>query len=407
MAFLFVPNGVNMAEWKPTKTGSFFELSPTLEPLEAVKNDVLVLSGLTHDKGRANGDGAGGHARAASAFLTGSQALKSEGANIRLGQSVDQYAAGHFRDKTRFASIEIGTEQGRPYGKCDSGYSCGYSNNISWRDAQTPAQKIVNPRDLFERLFGPYCNSASERERSLRARYRRSVLDVVRQDARSLEHKLGKPDQQKLDEYFTSIREIEQRIERAENLGVNLGAIQSLSDRIPEEPLSVREHIRLLGDLMVLAFQTDSTRVCSYMFANAGSNRKFEELEISDGHHSISHHQGNRNNLRQIGAIDRFYVQQFAYVLEKMKSVQEGDSTLLDNSLVVYGSGISDGNRHNSENLPLLLAGRGGSTVTSGRHIEFGSETPVCNLFNSMLDRAGVPVDFFGDSTGRLADLRI
>jgi hypothetical protein len=407
MAFLFVPNGINMAHWKPEKTGFKYDLPKTLKPLVPFQKDMLVLTGLTQDKSRANGDGGGDHARAASVFLTGSQPLKSEGSEIRVGQSVDQYAAHYLGQQTRFGSLEIGTETGRPYGKCDTGYSCGYSNNIAWRDAETPVQKLVNPREVFERLFGDQLQTASQKERAQKARYRKSVLDVVMQDVKSLDRGLGKSDQQKLDEYLTSVREIERRIELAESGDSETKKLVNGYDVPAGVPDSVTEHLRLLGDMMVLAFQTDATRVCSYMFANAGSNRSYGMIGVNDGHHGISHHQGDHRKLEKISAINHYHVEQFAYIIGRMKAIKEGDGTLLDNTMMVYGSGIGDGNRHNHDDLPILLAGRGGGSITTGRHLELPQDTPMCNLFNSMLDRVGVPVDFFGDSTGRLRDLVI
>ncbi|MEZ5325244.1 MAG: DUF1552 domain-containing protein [Verrucomicrobiales bacterium] len=408
MAFFFVPNGVNMADWRPARTGAHYELPFSLQPLAELQNDMLVISGLTQDKGRANGDGAGDHARSGSVFLTGSQPLKSEGSEIRSGQSVDQYAAEYLRKQTPFASLELGTETGRPLGKCDSGYSCGYSNNVSWRDSSTPMQKLVNPREVFERLFSDQLQTQSQKERALRERKRKSILDVVMQDVKSLNGSLGSNDQQKLDEYLTSIREIEQRIQRAESGNSETrDLVNSYEAPEPGTPESIDQHLRLLGDMMVLAFQTDTTRVSTFMFANAGSNRSYGMVGVNDGHHELSHHQGDAEKLAKISAINRFHIEQFAYILKKMKSVKEGDGTLLDNSMIVYGSGIGDGNRHNHDDLPVIVAGRAGGTITPGRHIQVSPDTPMCNLFNSMLDRAGVPVDFFGDSTGRLRELAI
>ncbi|MDA0812596.1 MAG: DUF1552 domain-containing protein [Verrucomicrobia bacterium] len=408
MGFFFVPNGVNMADWRPTRTGAHYDLPFSLQPLAELQNDILVVSGLTQDKGRANGDGAGDHARSGSVFLTGSQPLKSEGSEIRSGQSVDQYAAEYLREQTTFASLELGTESGRPLGKCDSGYSCGYSNNISWRDSATPMQKLVDPREVFERLFSDQLQSQSQKERARKERKRKSILDVVMQDVNSLNGNLGGHDQQKLDEYLTSIREIEQRIQRAESGNSETRELVNAYE-IPEPgtPESVDQHLQLLGDMLVLAFQTDTTRVSTFMFANAGSNRSYGMVGVNDGHHELSHHQGDAEKLTKISVIDRFHIEQFAYILKKMKSIKEGDVTLLDNTMIVYGSGIGDGNRHNHDDLPVLVAGRGGGTITSGRHIQMPPDTPMCNLFNSMLDRAGVPVDCFGDSTGRMRELAI
>ena len=404
-AFFFVPNGVNMHQWRPEKTGANYALSPTLSPLAPLKNDFMVLSGLTHDKSRANDDGAGDHARSGSVFLTGAQPLKSEGADIRSGQSVDQYAAEYFSGETRFASMELGTESGRPYGKCDSGYSCGYSNNISWKDETTPMPKLVNPREVFERLFANELGSEVDASQAQRRRYRKSILDFVLEDAKSLDRRVSQSDQHKLDEYLTSIRDIEQRIERSERSGSDHEAIVrgfAAPEGIPD---SAEEHLRLLGDMIVLAFQTDVTRVCSFMFANAGSNRAYREIGVTEGHHGLSHHQDRPENLHHLAEINRFHIQQFAYILQRLKSVKEGEGNLLDHSMIVYGSAISDGNRHNHDDLPVLLAGHGSGLIKPGRHVAYPQDTPMTNLFNSMLDIVGVPVGLFGDSTGRLRHL--
>jgi len=404
MAFMFVPNGMHMPDWTPTVTGSAFDLPYILEPLAPVKRDLMVLSGLTHDKGRNNDDGAGDHARSAGVFLTGSQPLKTEG-KIRAGGSIDQFAASQLGGDTRFPSLELGTEGGRPYGKCDSGYSCAYSNSISWRDPSTPMMKMTDPREVFERLFGDIVGKDAKRATSERSAYRKSVLDYVLDDAKRLENKVGSSDRQKLDEYLTSVREIEKRLENSENSEGEFEKAISAFGRPDGTPDTAEEHLRLLGDMMVLAFQTDTTRVSSFMFANAGSNRAYREIGINDGHHSLSHHQNDRRKLDKIREINRHHVQQLSYILQRLKSIPEGDGSLLDNCMIVYGSGICDGNRHNNENLPILFAGGGGGRIKTGRHLEFREETPVCNLFNSMLDTAGAKVDLFGDSTGRLSQL--
>ena len=364
----------------------------------------MVLSGLTHDKGRNNDDGAGDHARSAGVFLTGSQPLKTE-AKIRAGVSVDQFAAAQLGGVTRFPSLELGTEGGRPYGKCDSGYSCAYSNSISWRDPSTPMMKMTDPREVFERLFGDVVGKDAKRATAERSSYRKSVLDYVLEDAKRLENKVGSSDRQKLDEYLTSVREIEKRIETSEGSEGDVEKAISQFGRPDSTPDTAEEHLRLLGDMMVLAFQTDTTRVASYMFANAGSNRAYREIGINDGHHSLSHHQGRREKLDKIRDINRHHVAQLSYILQRLKSIPEGEGSLLDNCMIVYGSGISDGNRHNNENLPILFAGGGAAGFKTGWHLEVERETPVCNLFNSMLDTAGVDVDLFGDSTGRLGNL--
>lgn len=405
MAFMFVPNGVHMPDWTPGSTGAAFDLPHILQPLAPVKRDIMVLSGLTHDKGRNNDDGAGDHARSAGVFLTGSQPLKTEG-KIRAGGSVDQLAAAQLGGETRFPSLELGTEGGRPYGKCDSGYSCAYSNSISWRDPKTPMMKMTDPREVFERLFGDIVGKDAKRVTAERSSYRKSVLDYVLDDAKRLENKVGNSDKQKLDEYLTSVREIERRIEGAEDSEGDVQKAITYFGRPEGTPDTAEGHLRLLGDMMVLAFQTDQTRVSSFMFANAGSNRAYREIGINDGHHSLSHHQERRDKLDKIREINRLHVTQLSYILQRLKSIPEGEGTLLDNTMIMYGSGICDGNRHNNENLPILFAG-GGDRFATGRHVKVPDETPVCNLFNSMLDAAGAKVDFFGDSTGRLGQLTV
>jgi hypothetical protein len=402
-AFIFVPNGVHLDNWTPKTTGANFDLPSILEPLTPVKNDLLVLSGLTHDKGRANDDGPGDHARNAGVFLTGAQPLKSQGSEIRAGISVDQVAARQVGSETKFTSLELAAEGGRSSGKCDSGYSCAYSNNISWRDAATPMTAETDPRLVFERLFGNQLPKEMTESQARRQRYRKSILDFVLEDANRLNAKVGGDDKQKLDEYLTAVRDIEQRIERAEN-GVDSKKISSRL-RPAGIPKGYDEHIRLLGDMMALAFQTDATRVASFMFARAGSNRTYRPIGVSEGHHSLSHHQNDAGKLAKISAINRFHTQQLAYILQKLKSIREGDGTLLDNCMIVYGSGISDGNKHNNENLPVLVAGKGGGSILTGRHMRCPSETPMANLFLSMLDRMGAQVDRFGDSAGRLRGL--
>jgi len=404
MAFIFVPNGVNMDDWTPRGTGADFELPYILKPLSPLKRDMTVLSGLTHDKGRGNGDGPGDHARSAGVFLTGAQPLKSQGSEIRAGVSIDQVAARSLGRETRFASLELGTEGGRQGGKCDSGYSCAYSNNISWRDAATPMTNETNPREVFERLFGNQVPDQMAESRARRERHRQSILDYVLDDARRLSRRASGNDRLKLDEYLTAVREIEQRIERAETGGetADLLAGYHAPSGIPD---SYQEHIRLMGDMMVLAFQADVTRVTTFMFANAGSNKSYPFVEVREGHHSLSHHGGDRDKLSKISRINNFHTTQLAYILQRLKSIPEGDGTLLDNCMVVYGSGISDGNRHNNENLPILMAGRGGGRIRPGRHVQVPEETPMCNLFLSMLDVAGVSAPRFGDSTGPLREL--
>jgi hypothetical protein len=405
MACIFVPNGVHLPDWVPTTEGYGFQLPWILEPLAPVQNDLLVVSGLTHDKGRANGDGPGDHARSASVFLTGAQPRKTSGANIRSGISVDQAAAQQIGKLTRFPSLELGCEGGRSAGNCDSGYSCAYSSNIAWAGESNPLAKETNPRLVFERLFGNGKQDEAGRSRSERDALKKSLLDYVAADAESLQKQLGRNDQRKLDEYLNGVREIERRIERAES---QLAADSPVDFPVPAGiPSDYGEHQRLMCDMMVLAFQTDSTRVATLMFADAGSNRSYRQIDVPDGHHDLSHHGGDPQKQAKIRKINRYHIENLSYFLQRLKSIPEGQGTLLDNCMAMYGSGLGDGNRHNHDDLPILMAGGGGGTIDSGRHIRVADETPVCNLMMSMLDRMGTPVDFIGDSTGVVRELQI
>ena len=401
MAFVYVPNGANMADWTPKTVGTDFELPPILEPLKKNQKDLLVLSGLAQDMGRPHGDGAGDHARASATFLTGCKARKTPGADIKVGVSVDQVAAQKIGDRTRLASLELGTDKARLAGNCDSGYSCAYSYNISWKGEATPMPPEVDPRQVFDRLFGNGNAGEMDEARIKRDRYRKSVLDFAMEDARRLKSDLGRTDQRKLDEYFTAVRELEQRIEKANTFAAELPDY----DRPTGIPKSYEDHLRLQFDLLALAFQTDTTRISSFIMAHDGSNRQYPFIGVRDGHHDLSHHGGDEEKKGKIAKINRFHATQFAYFIDKLKSIKEGEGSLLDNCMIVYGSGLGDGNRHNHDNLPVVLAGRGGGTIQSGRHIQFERETPMTNLFLTMLDRVGAPTERLGDSTGLLPQL--
>lgn len=406
MAFMFVPNGVHLPDWTPRNYGYAYDLPYILEPLAGVQDDLTVISGLTHDKGRANGDGAGDHARSASVFLTGAQPRKTDGSDIRSGVSVDQVAAQLAGKATRFASLELGCEPGRSAGNCDSGYSCAYSSNISWSSASTPVGKETNPRFVFERLFGDGKPQERDENAIRREALKKSVLDFISDDAERLQSKLSSNDRQKLEEYLSGVREVERRIERSdEDPKVSVDVDYPIPKGTPDD---YGEHIRLMCDMMVLAFQTDRTRIASFMLADAGSNRSYRHINVGEGHHDLSHHGGDAQKHEKIRKINRFHVQQLAYLLQRLKNTPDGlEGNLLDHSMICYGSAISDGNRHNNEDLPILLAGHGGGSIDAGRHVRVARETPMCNLFMSMLDRFGTPVDFIGDSTGRIPNLQI
>jgi hypothetical protein len=401
LAFLYVPNGVHMPDWKPAADGALSELPATLKPLAPVKDELLVISGLTDDKARPHGDGGGDHARALGSFLTGCQPRKTDGIDIRAGISVDQVAASRVGTQTRLPSLEIGCEPGAMAGNCDSGYSCVYSSTMSWRSATQPLPKEVNPKLVFERLFG----AGKDSDRAKRDARRRSVLDFVREDAGDLRAKLGGNDQRKLDEYFSAVRDIEQRIDRAEKLP---------PVKVPDGtkpagvPAKFDEHMRLMCDLLVLAFQTDVTRVATFVLCNEGSNRPYGFIGVPEGHHDLSHHGNDPKKQAKISKINTFHVTQFAHLLTRLKGIKEGDGTLLDHCMIAYGSGNSDGNRHNHDDLPILVAGRGNGTLKTGRHLRLPREkdTPLNNLWLSLLDRMSVKVDNLGDATGRLSGLQ-
>ncbi len=402
MAFLFVPNGMHMKDWTPATDGAF-ELPWIMEPLKNVKSSLTVMTGLTQHNAFDLGDGGGDHARSSAAWLTGCHPKKTDGADIKNGISVDQLAAQHIGNRTALPTLELGCERGAQAGNCDSGYSCAYSSSISWRAETTPVAHETSPRAVFERLFGNGDPNETAESRAKRLRYKHSILDFVSDDAKALKSKLGSRDQVKLTEYIDGVREIEQRLEWMEKSRSksNISAASEPSANITD----YGEQLHLLSDMMVLAFQSDQTRIATFMFANDGSNRSYKNIGVPEGHHEVSHHGMDPVKLDKIKHINRFHVENLAYLLEKMKSIQEPDGTLLDNSMIVYGAGISDGDRHNHDNLPTLMAGGGAGTIKSGRHIRYPNQTPMTNLFLSMLDRMGVPAEHIGDSTGKLQQL--
>ena len=402
MAFVYIPNGAIMEDWTPAKPEAGFHLGPILKPLEPFREDLLVLTGLAQYEGNSLGDGPGDHARAGSTFLTGVHPKKTRGADIQVGVSVDQVAAQRVGSKTRFASVELGTEPGRLAGGCDSGYSCAYSNSVSWRSSTTPNPPEINPRLVFERLFGDVRTDETLDARAQRLRHERSILDFVQEDARRLQGSLGPTDRRKLQEYLEGIREIERQISSAEKEEMELPADLEKPHCVPVE---FSEHVKILFDLATIAFQTDSTRILTFMIGPEGSNRSYPEIGVSDAHHGLSHHRRDQEKIGKISKINRFHIEQFAYFLGKMKSVSDGEGTLLDSSMIVYGSGLSDGNLHTHEDLPVLLAGRAGNTLKPGRHMVYPERTPLNNLFLSMLDRMGIPTETLGDSTGKLEHL--
>ena len=400
MAYVYFPNGAIQDTWWPNGEGKEFELNQTMQPLEKVKSHLQVISGLDCKGATPGPDGAGDHARASGSFLTGVRVKKTAGADIHASISIDQVAANQIGHLTRFPSLELSCDYVRKSGNCDSGYSCAYQYNLAWRSPTQPLAPEPNPRLLFERLFG--AGSHGERTESLQRRQRqqRSILDFVLDDARALQGQLAARDKQKLDDYLTSVREIEQRIQKSERFG----AIPDPSVETPAGiPASFEEYIQIVYDMMILAFQTDSTRIATFLLAYEGSNRTFkDELGFAEGHHYLTHHQRRQEMIDKVKEIDLWYAKQFARFLEKMEQTKDVDGqSLLHNSMIVYGSGNSDGNRHTHVNLPIILAGAGGGTLTPGRYTKMAG-VPITNLYLSMIDRLGVQgVENHGDSTGR------
>ena len=399
MAVLYVPNGVNQQTWWPTGEGSDFVLNKTMEPLEALKDKLQVFGGLDHLNATGGKDGPGDHARASSTFLTGVRIKKTAGADIHAGVSVDQLIAQKIGHQTRFPSLELTCDGVRKSGGCDSGYSCAYDFNMSWRTPTSPTAPEPNPRLVFERLFGTGAPGERRKNFAKRLGQQKSILDFVLDDARDLQGSMATRDKAKLDEYLTSVREIESRIQRAESLGE--GADPAV-DAPAGIPAAHRDHIRLMCDMMALAFQTDSTRVATLIFAHDGSNRAFPEIGIPEGHHFLSHHQSKAERLDKVAQIDLFYLQEYARFLQKLENTPDVDGrSVLHNSMVIYGGGNGDGNRHNHDNLPFILAGAGGGSLTPGRFVQAGAK-PMSNLFLGIIDRFGIDgVERFGDSTGR------
>ncbi|HKV37880.1 MAG TPA: DUF1552 domain-containing protein [Blastocatellia bacterium] len=399
LAFSYVPNGIIMPAWTPAVAGKAYEFSRILKPLEPFRNDIFVLSKLDLHNGNALGDGAGDHARAGASFLTGVHCKKTAGGDIQGGVSADQVAAAKLTGVTRFPSLELGCEDSRTVGECDSGYSCAYTNSISWRTPKTPMPPEVNPRAAFERLFGTGDLSLDPQSRARRARYRKSILDMVSEDTQQLVKTLGPADKHKIDEYLFSVREIEQRIEAAEK---DTRRVTPPIEKPTGIPFGFPDYVKLMYDLQVVAFQTDLTRVCTLVIGREGSTRVYPEINIPDPHHPLTHHRNNPDWIEKVTRINCLHLELFAYFLGKLKSTRDGDATLLDRSMIVYGSGLSDGNRHVHENLPIVLAGRGAGTLNPGEHLVYPSGTPLTNLYLALLDRMGVRPETIGDSTGSL-----
>jgi len=396
LSFFTVPNGIIMEKWTPAASGSGFELSPILEPLAAFKDRLLVISGLANNEAhKLEFEIAGDHPRACSAYLTGTHPKMTSGADIRCGVSVDQIAAKEFGKYTQLSSLEMGLESSL-LGACESAYSCVYYNTISWAAPTTPLPMENRPRAIFERLIG---DSTDPGERAARLQEHRSILDLVSEDLKRLMRSVGETDRAKLDQYADAVRSVERRIQVAE---------QQSSKELPamEKPIGIPEkfsdYAKLMMDLQVLAFQADVTRVGTFMIGHEMSGRAYPELGFGDPHHSLTHHQGDTSKIEKVVKVNVFHTTLFNYLLERMKSVPDGDGTLLDHSLILYGSPLSDGNMHTYKDLPVLLITPGVAAMRGGRHLRYPKDTPVANLYLALLEKLGIQAETFGDSTGRL-----
>ncbi len=400
MAYVYFPNGAIQPNWWPQGEGTDFKFARTMQPLESLRHELQVMGGLDHVNATPGPDGAGDHARASGTFLTGVRVRKTAGSDILAGVSIDQLVARQIGHVTRFPSLELTCDSVRKSGNCDSGYSCAYQYNLGWSTATTPVAPEPNPRQVFERLFGAGSHGERAQSLALRREQQRSILDFVLDDAKALQKQLTHRDRDKLDQYLTHMRDIEQRIQSAERFP---NTPDPQLDTPPGIPGSFQEHIALMFDMMALAFQTDSTRVATFLLANEGSNRAFPEIEIPEGHHYLTHHQNKPDMIAKVAEIDAWYMAQFAKFLTKLEQTKDLDGqSILHNSMIVYGSGNSDGNRHTHINLPVVMAGSGGGTLTPGRYAKFGG-VPMSNLLLSMADRMGATgIERLGDSTGRL-----
>ena len=400
-AFVYTANGIIMKDWIPTETGNNFDLSKTLSPLRNFKDQTVVISGLDHKNGEALGDGPGDHARAGASWLTGAHPKKTRGADIRNGQSIDQAIAQQIGQTTPLPSLEIGLQDVRMVGGCDSGYSCAYSNTISWSSPTTPLPYETNPRRVFERLFGDG-ETTDPKARAMQLKQNRSLLDFVLQDTQRLAPKLGASDRSKLSDYLDSVREVERRIQNVEQReAAELPAL----DRPEGIPPSFEDHLKIMSDLIAIAFQADLTRVVTFMFSREGGNRAYPSIGVPDAHHGLSHHQNDPVRMARLQSIDQYHVEMFSYLLGKLRDSADDTGSILENSVVLYGSSLSDSNAHLHNNLPTVIVGGASGKLKGGRHLRVPDGTPMTNMLLSIADGLDVPMEKFGDSSGHLSDI--
>ena len=397
-AFVYTANGIIMKDWTPTEIGNNFDLSKTLSPLRNFQDQTVIISGLDHKNGEALGDGPGDHARAGASWLTGAHPKKTRGADIRNGQSIDQAIAQQIGQTTPLPSLEIGLQDVRMVGGCDSGYSCAYSNTISWSSPTTPLPYETNPRRVFERLFGDG-ETTDPKARAMQLKQNRSLLDFVLQDTQRLVPKLGASDRSKLSDYLDSVREVERRIQNVEQReAAELPAL----DRPEGIPPSFEDHLKIMSDLIAIAFQADLTRVVTFMFSREGGNRAYPSIGVPDAHHGLSHHQNDPVRMAPLQNIDQYHVEMFSYLLGKLRDSADDTGSILENSVVLYGSSLSDSNAHLHNNLPTVLVGGASGKLKGGRHLRVPDGTPMTNMLLSIADGLDVPIEKFGDSSGHL-----
>ena len=399
---LYAPNGMNMQDWTPAAEGAAFELTPILQPLAPFRDRMVVLSGLANNAAdQLPGEGSGDHSRSSAAYLTGAHAKKTEGADLENGISMDQVAAKESRRHTQLASLELALEANDMAGGCEHGYSCAYTGTVSWASATTPLPMENDPRAVFERLFGS--SDSTEREARLaRLRMERSILDAVSERLAQLRNGLGASDRRKVTEYVDAVRDIERRIQVAEDQSNRELPVVAQPAGVPP---TYEGYAKLMFDLWALAWQCDLTRVTSFMYGREKSGRSYPEIGVPDPHHPLSHHQDRPDRLARLTKLNTFHMSLFAHFLEKLHSIREGDGRLLDRVLIVYGAGMSDSNMHHHQNLPALLVGTGSGQIAGGRHVRVAKDLPLANLHLTVLDRMGIPIDRLGDSTGKLAVL--
>ncbi len=398
LGWVYAPNGMAMYAWTPAAGGTL-ELSPILSPLASHREHTVVLSGLAQGQAEALGDGNGEHTRATATWLNGVHPRETEGADVRAGKTADQFAADQLGRTTPLGSLELAIEQDFLVGSCDNGYSCVYMNTIAWRDATTPLPMENNPRVVFERLFG---EGGSTARRQSESRKDRSILDAITSDLARLQRDVGSHDQARIAQYLDAVRAVERRIQLSEQHETELPELE----RPVGMPESYQEHVKLMFDLLSLAYQVDMTRVFTFMLGRELNGRAYPELGIPDSHHGLSHHRDDPAKLAQMAKINTYHVSLFADFLDELASTPDGDGSLLDHSLLLYGAALSDSNKHSHFDLPLVLVGGAAGQLKGGRHLQYPRDTPMTNLLMSQLDKAGVRLDDgLGDSTGRLVEL--